>query len=72
MECNRFAIQILFDYISEIVPDYDNNNNIEGYDVYFEKNVGTLSPGTHRVETIETIDVIDSFTLTFVGKTPLK
>jgi len=42
--------RITFDYISEIVPDYDNNNNIEGYDVYFERNIGTLSPGTYRIE----------------------
>jgi hypothetical protein len=42
--------RINFDYISEIVPDYDNNNNIEGYDVYFEKYIGALPSGTHKVE----------------------
>ena len=48
--------KIHFNYISEIVPDYDNNNNIEGYDVYFEKNVGALSPGTHLVEAVVSWD----------------
>jgi hypothetical protein len=50
LEISLDGEQILFDYISEIVPDYDNNNNIEGYDVFFEKSVGKLSTGTHLVE----------------------
>jgi hypothetical protein len=43
---------IALDSISEIVPDYDSNGNIEGYDVYFEKNIGKLPPGAHLVEAI--------------------
>ena len=43
---------IVLDSISEILPDYDSNNNIEGYDIYFEKNIGKLLPGTHLVEAV--------------------
>lgn len=44
------GLPIALDYSSGIVPDYDNNGNVEGYDVFFERNVGRLSEGSHRVE----------------------
>jgi hypothetical protein len=42
--------KIEYDTMSEISPYYDDQGNFEGYNVFFEKNIGKLSPGTHIVE----------------------
>ena len=42
--------KIEYDSMSEILPYYDDQGNFEGFNVFFEKNIGKLSPGTHIVE----------------------
>ena len=45
---------LVLDTKTEIFPDYDNDGNLKGYSVFFEKNVGKLLRGTHRVDALVT------------------
>jgi len=45
------GIQLSMSESSGIILDYDDHGIVEGYDVFFEENIGSLEKGSHLVET---------------------
>ena len=45
---------LTLDSQTRIAPDYDDDGHLKGYSVFFEKNVGKLLRGTHRVDALVT------------------